>query len=72
MVYKDIDENEKGLVIGDIVKVKVGKYMGIRGQIMEIKDCVAMIKVPTYYGNKEPIILYKDVNFLKPLRKGKR
>lgn len=51
--------------VGDIVKVNVSKYKNFRGTIIEIKDNVATIEVPTYYGAKEPIVLYKDINFLR-------
>ena len=51
--------------VGDIVKVNVLKYKSFRGTVTEIKNNVATIEVPTYYGTKEPIVLYRDVNFLR-------
>lgn len=72
MKYIDIDEDVKGIVVGDIVKVNVLKYKNFRGQVIDVKDNIATIEVPTYYGNQEPVIIYRDIKFLKPLRKGKR
>lgn len=51
--------------VGDIVKVNVLKYKNFRGTIIEIKNNIATIEVPTYYGAKEPVVLYRDVNFLR-------
>lgn len=51
--------------VGDIVKVNVLKYKNFRGAVTEIKNSVATIEVPTYYGAKEPIVLYRDVRFLR-------
>ena len=51
--------------VGDIVKVNILKYKNFRGTVTEIKNNVATIEVPTHYGAKEPIILYKDVNSLR-------
>ena len=51
--------------VGDIVKVNVLKYKNFRGTVIEIKNNVATIEVPTYYGAKEPVVLYRDVNFLR-------
>lgn len=51
--------------VGDIVKVNVLKYKNFRGTITEIKNNVATIEVPTYYGKKETVILYRDVRFLR-------
>ena len=51
--------------IGDKVKVEVLKYKGFRGTVTEIDDKgMATIEVPTYYGTKEPVILYRDVRYL--------
>ena len=51
--------------VGDIVKVNVLKYKNFRGTVTEIKNNVATIEVPTYYGAKEPVVLYRDINFLR-------
>lgn len=51
--------------VGDIVKVNVLKYKNFRGTIIEIKNNIATIEVPTYYGAKEPVVLYRDINFLR-------
>lgn len=51
--------------VGDIVKVNVLKYKNFRGAVTEIKNNVATIEVPTYYGAKEPVVLYRDVRFLR-------
>lgn len=51
--------------VGDIVKVNVLKYKNFRGTVTEIKNNVATIEVPTYYGKKETVILYRDVRFLR-------
>lgn len=51
--------------VGDIVKVNVLKYKNFRGTVTEIKNNVATIEVPTYYGEKETVILYRDVRFLR-------
>lgn len=51
--------------VGDIVKVNVLKYKNFRGTVTEIKNNVATIEVPTYYGEKEPVVLYRDVRFLR-------
>lgn len=51
--------------IGDKVKVEVLKYKGFRGTVTEIDDNgMATIEVPTYYGAKEPVVLYRDARFL--------
>lgn len=50
--------------VGDIVKVNVLKYQGFRGTIVSIDDGMATIEVPTYYGDKEPVIVYQDVRYL--------
>ena len=51
--------------VGDIVKVNILAYKNFRGTVTEIKDNIATIEVPTNYGTKEPVVLYKDVNFLR-------
>lgn len=51
--------------VGDIVKVNVLKYKNFRGTVTEITNNVATIKVPTYYGAKEPVVLHRDVRFLR-------
>lgn len=50
--------------VGDIVKVNVLKYQGFRGTIVSIDNGMATIEVPTYYGDKEPVIVYQDVRYL--------
>jgi hypothetical protein len=50
--------------VGDIVKVNVLKYQGFRGTIVSIDDGMATIEVPTYYGDKDPVIIYQDVRYL--------
>ena len=50
--------------VGDIVKVNVLKYQGFRGTIVSIDNGIATIEVPTYYGDKEPVIVYQDVEYL--------
>lgn len=49
--------------VGDNVYVKILNKYNFRGTIMEIKDNVATINVPTHYGS-ESIVVYKDVSFL--------
>lgn len=50
--------------VGDIVRVNVLKYQGFRGTIVSIDNGIATIEVPTYYGDKEPVIVYQDVEYL--------
>lgn len=50
--------------VGTVVWVKVLKKYNIRGTVVEIKDNVAKIEVPTYYGSTQPLIVYKDVDLL--------
>lgn len=54
--------------VGEIVKVPVLKYKGFRGIIVNIDNGVAEVHVPTYYGNKEVVVIYKE---LKDLTKAK-
>ncbi len=51
--------------VGDVVKVNVLKYQGFRGTIISIDNGMATVEVPTYYGNKEPIIVHQDIKYLK-------
>lgn len=51
--------------VGDVVKVDVTKYQGFRGTVIAIDNDMATIEVPTYYGNKDTIIVYQDIRFLK-------
>ena len=51
--------------VGDIVKVNVLKYQGFRGTIVSIDNGIATVEVPTYYGNRKPIIVYQDIRYLK-------
>lgn len=57
---------KKELKIGDKVRIDVFKYKNFRGTIIDINENgLAIIEVPTYYGTKEPVVLYRDVNFLR-------
>lgn len=49
--------------VGDKVYVEVLNKYNFRGTIIEIENNVATINVPVYYG-KDPIIIYKDIEFL--------
>lgn len=49
--------------VGDKVWVKVLDKYNFRGFVTEIKDNIATINVPAYYGNKN-IVFEKDVKFL--------
>lgn len=50
--------------VGDVVKVDITKYQGFRGTVIAIDNGIATIEVPTYYGDKEPVIVYQDVRYL--------
>ena len=50
--------------VGDVVKVNVLKYQGFRGTIVSIDNGIATVEVPTYYGDKEPVIIYQDIRYL--------
>lgn len=49
--------------VGDKVWVKVLDKYNFRGFVTEIKDNIATINVPAYYGNKN-IVFEKDVKSL--------
>lgn len=49
--------------VGDKVWVKVLDKYNFRGFVTEIKDNIATINIPTYYGNKN-IVFEKDVKSL--------
>lgn len=49
--------------VGDKVWVKVLDKYNFRGFVIEIKDNIATINVPAYYGNKN-IVFEKDVKSL--------
>lgn len=49
--------------VGDKVWVKVLNKYNFRGFVTEIKDNIATINVPVYYGNKN-IVFEKDVKSL--------
>lgn len=49
--------------VGDKVWVKVLDKYNFRGFVTEIKDNIATINIPAYYGNKN-IVFEKDVKSL--------
>ena len=49
--------------VGDKVWVKVLDKYNFRGFVTEIKDNIATINIPTYYGNKN-IVFEKDIKSL--------
>ena len=49
--------------VGDKVWVKVLDKYNFRGFVTEIKDNIATINIPAYYGNKN-IVFKKDVKSL--------
>lgn len=49
--------------VGDKVWVKVLDKYNFRGFVTEIKDNIATINIPVYYGNKN-IVFEKDVKSL--------
>ena len=49
--------------VGDTVRTNVLKYQGFRGKVIGIESGMAKIEVPTYYGSKEPAIVYQDLRY---------
>ncbi len=50
--------------VGTNVWIKVLDKYNVRGKVIEIENDIAKIEVPTYYGEKQPMIFYKDVKLL--------
>ena len=64
-------ENKHNFVVGEIAKVLVnGKYRFI-GEIIDIKDDVATVVVPVYYGSVVDYIpVESNINDLWPIING--
>ena len=64
-------ENKRNFVVGEIAKVLVnGKYRFI-GEIIDIKDDVATVVVPVYYGSVVDYIpVESNINDLWPIING--
>ena len=50
--------------VGNKVWIKILNKYKFRGTVVEIKDNIATIHVPTHYGNQNYVVFEKDVNFL--------
>lgn len=64
MKAKEIDPK-----VGDLVKVQVLKYNGFQGTIVAIKEGMAKVEVPTYYGNGVPVTVYEDIRYIKIVKR---
>lgn len=53
--------------VGDTVRANILKYQGFRGKVVGIESGMAKIEIPTYYGNKEPAIIYQDIRYTYPI-----
>ena len=50
--------------VGNKVWIKILNKYKFRGTVVEIKDNIATIHVPTHYGNQNYVVFEKDIDFL--------
>ena len=48
---------------------QVLKYNGFQGTIVAIKEGMAKVEVPTYYGNGVPVTVYEDIRYIKIVKR---